>query len=218
MESAKAVAKRVAAVITPGASILDVGCGAGHYLTSLRNRINCSFSYTGVDATAAYVSLARKAFADQCNATFQKADIYDLPVADRSFDIVMCNNLLLHLPLIKPAISELYRVTKRMTIMRTLIGDVTYRIQEARSDELDESGAPVDWHYLNIYSKKTLAKVLRELSIASFQIEEDRDYDGSRINTERPAYHEKGVRTEVINGMQVGGHIIHPWSFLTINR
>lgn len=218
MESAKASAKRVAARIRPGSSILDVGCGAGHYFASLRKVIDCEFTYVGVDATPAYLSLAQKAFAEQAGVTFQVADIYNLPFADQSFDIVMCNNLLLHLPTIKPAIAELYRVAGQVAIIRTLIGDVTYRIQEGRSDVLNEEGIPEAWHFLNIYSSSAIGQLMRELHIDNFEIERDRDFDFSRINADKSSYHSEGVRTEVLNGMQVGGHIIHPWCFLTITR
>jgi ubiquinone/menaquinone biosynthesis C-methylase UbiE len=218
MESAKAVAKRLAGIIKPGWSVLDVGCGAGHYLTSLRKVIDCKFFYQGVDATSDYIALARKAFGGEDDVSFEVADIYDLPFAEQSFDVVMCNNLLLHLPSIKLAISELYRVTKRITLIRTLIGDVTYRIQEARSDALSDDGTPESWHYLNIYSAATIRRVLEELSIDRFEIEQDRDFDFSRINAEKSSYHRQGVKTEAVDGMQVGGHIVHPWSFLTLTR
>lgn len=218
MESGKAVARRVAKMIQPGWSILDVGCGAGHYLTSLRKVIDYDFSYVGVDATPDYVTLAQKAFAGQDAVSFEVADIYGLPFTDQSFDIVMCNNLLLHLPSIKPTIAELFRVSNRIVVIRTLIGDVTYRIQEARSDVLTGDGAPEAWHYLNIYSSATIERLMKELSIDRYEIEKDRDFDFSRINAEKTKYHDQGVKTEVVDGMQVGGHIIHPWSFLTITR
>ncbi|GGD44831.1 SAM-dependent methyltransferase [Muriicola marianensis] len=42
-----------------------------------------------------------------------KADICDLPFADESFDVILCNHVLEHIPDDKKAMSELFRVMKR---------------------------------------------------------------------------------------------------------
>jgi cyclopropane fatty-acyl-phospholipid synthase-like methyltransferase len=55
MESSKAIAKRVARELIHGDKLLDVGCGAGHYLKSLRNIVPYLFKYVGVDASADYL-------------------------------------------------------------------------------------------------------------------------------------------------------------------
>src|SRR5689334_220306 len=47
MESSKALAKTVKGIFHPGESLLDVGCGAGHYLRSLRREIGPDILYTG---------------------------------------------------------------------------------------------------------------------------------------------------------------------------
>lgn len=62
MESSKAVARHVAELATANDMILDVGCGAGHYLRSLDSILKIPFRYYGIDATQYYIELARKAF------------------------------------------------------------------------------------------------------------------------------------------------------------
>ena len=42
--------------------LLDVGCGAGHYLKSIKERLNKTVDYIGLDATKYYIDLAKKAF------------------------------------------------------------------------------------------------------------------------------------------------------------
>ncbi|WP_420349574.1 class I SAM-dependent methyltransferase [Pelagibius sp.] len=217
MESSKAAAKKVAALLRPGDKVLDVGCGAGHYLTSLRKAVSESFSYTGVDATESYIELAKRAFPADSAVSFEVGDVYSLPFRDQAFDIVMCNNLLLHLPNLKPALSELYRVTARNVVIRTLIGNTTYRIQEARSNKINDDGTLSEAHFLNIYSVETVKKMMEELAIPSFEIEEDKGFDCAKINAERELYPEDGVKTKVINGLQVGGYVIQPWAFLTLS-
>ena len=155
MESSKAVAARLRGVARPADQILDVGCGAGHYLRSLTRILPFTFQYTGVDATPRYVELARQAFASSPNAVFKTGDIYALPFADASYDLVMSNNLLLHLPSIQKPLQELCRVARRHVLVRTLVGERSFRIQEVRGsgDEFDENGEPHDFAYFNIYSK-----------------------------------------------------------------
>ena len=59
MESSKALALLLKDRVKQDDHILDVGCGGGHYLRSLRNTVNVSFRYTGVDITASYIDLAK---------------------------------------------------------------------------------------------------------------------------------------------------------------
>jgi ubiquinone/menaquinone biosynthesis C-methylase UbiE len=123
MESSKAVANLLKDIIQDSDRILDVGCGSGHYLKSLISTINCNFLYTGIDATFRYIELAKKAFSNQNNTEFMVGDIFDIPVEDNRFDVVMCNNVLLHLPSVQKPINELIRVSKRFVVIRTLIGN-----------------------------------------------------------------------------------------------
>ena len=54
MESSKAVGNLVAQYAEKDCMILDVGCGAGHYLVSLDRILKIPFSYHGIDATKNY--------------------------------------------------------------------------------------------------------------------------------------------------------------------
>lgn len=113
MESSKALARRVGSVWTTGNSILDVGCGAGHYLRSLRREIGSEFDYTGVDITPHHLALAKKAFAADARAYFQHANLFDLNFRDKSFDIAICTNLMQNLPNIVRPLGELSRVSRK---------------------------------------------------------------------------------------------------------
>jgi ubiquinone/menaquinone biosynthesis C-methylase UbiE len=113
MESSKALARLMKTRVRSGDKILDVGCGAGHYLRSLKREIEVPFTYTGVDATAGYVELARKAWAGETAARFEVGDVFGLPFGDGEFDVVFSCNLLLHLPSITTPMREIVRVAKR---------------------------------------------------------------------------------------------------------
>jgi ubiquinone/menaquinone biosynthesis C-methylase UbiE len=79
IESSKAVARRIKAIWASGDTIRDVGCGAGHYLVSLRRELGARLDYCGVDHLRHHIELARKAFENAPYARFELADLYKLP-------------------------------------------------------------------------------------------------------------------------------------------
>jgi ubiquinone/menaquinone biosynthesis C-methylase UbiE len=216
MESSKAVARLLAPHVRNGDSLLDVGCGA--------------FAYTGVDVTASFIEMAHRAWRDEAACTFLVDDIHQLSFADRSFDIVTCNNTLYVLRSIVQPLRELLRVARRMVLIRMLIGDRSFRIQEVFSDanwslsqvsaqhEFDHLGEPVDFGYHNIYSRAYVEALIHRLH-PGVQVAfiEDTYFDSAAINS---AAATAGLvnATQVVNGMQVSGnYIIQPWMFVQIS-
>ena len=218
MQSSIAVAKRLSGSVRAGNRILDVGCGSGHYLVSLRNRISCPFEYVGVDATAQYVERARRAFP---GIRFVQGDIFDLPFPDAEFDVVMCNNVLLHLPSIKEPLRQLVRVAKRQVIVRTLIGDRSFEVKacdEETAENFSDDGSLQKFHYFNIYSEEVVRGLLAEIpEVESSTIELDRDFDPVAIEAARK-HSNKANATSLVGGWQVNGYILEPWAFLTISK
>ena len=90
MESSKALCKILSPFYRRRMKVLDVGCGPGHYLKSLR-RLDENMDYTGMDITEYYIQMAKKAFD---GIPFYLGDIYNIPFGDNSFDIVLCSNVL----------------------------------------------------------------------------------------------------------------------------
>lgn len=221
MESSKALARRVAKLWQPGDNIMDVGCGAGHYLVSLRREIKDDFDYAGVDATAAYIELAQKAFADDQRARFGRADIYNLSFTSASFDIVVCSNVLPCLPDIVKPLRELVRVARKTVLIRFLCSDRTYLIRDVHPHDadLDDSGEPYLFNYLNIYSRRYVDHILNRMAdVAGYTIEDDREFAheaiGSALSNDRPDRSATGI----VGGYQVSGCILLPWSFLTVHK
>ena len=123
MESSKAVSKHLKKIVSKNDVIMDVGCGAGHYLNTLDKTFDKEFSYIGIDATKKYIEFAIEAYENQknplrTNTDFRVGDIFKLPTKDQEADIVMCNNVLLHLPSVEKPIKELYRSAKKYLIIR----------------------------------------------------------------------------------------------------
>jgi ubiquinone/menaquinone biosynthesis C-methylase UbiE len=213
MESSKAVAEIVKNCIKPKDLILDIGCGVGHYLTSLKRTIDVPFSYHGVDCTKHYIDLARRAFN---TGTFHVGDIYDLKFPDRCADIVMCNNVLLHLPSIEIPIRELLRVSNKYVIIRTLIGNCTFQIKQAEEPELHDSDGLVNYHYYNIYSESYIRSILQGYE---YQLKDDFHFDPINIGgSENYIGEQPKDLTVMVAGHQVNGYIIQPWKFIIIKK
>lgn len=91
--------------------VLDVGCGAGHFLAQLAQRAN---RVVGVDVDPAMVSRAELNLGDYRadNAQVVVGAIQALPFADASFDVVTCINVLFMFEHPIPLVQELYRVCR----------------------------------------------------------------------------------------------------------
>ena len=229
MESSKAAAKIVDSILQKNDLILDVGCGAGHYLVSLDKTLSLPFSYYGIDATSYYIDLARQAFsADQksnplrTSTNFENGDIFNLPLKDNFADIVMCNNVFLHLPSIKKALSELWRVTKKYVIVRTLIGNTSFRIKHIlQSEAYSEDGEPTNYYYFNIYSHTYITSLVKSLTnVKEFKIAKDDDFNPVNIGITNfdGCVSKPDNITTIVQGMQVNNYIIEPWHFLILEK
>lgn len=89
-------------------TILDVGCGEGH-LTKLLFDTDATREITGIDVRPDALEKARSLAK---NASFYKADIYELPFDSKSIDLVVATEVLEHLERPEVALSELKRVTR----------------------------------------------------------------------------------------------------------
>jgi SAM-dependent methyltransferase len=221
MESSKAAANRMGRVVCAGDRVLDVGCGAGHYLRSMKQRVDVPFTYTGADATPYYVKVANQAHAGDDNVNFVQSDIFALDFEDSAFDVVMCNNVLLHLPSIRTPLAELCRVAKRHVMVRTLIASKSYIVQDVAPGEdgcdFDANDEPVGFHYLNIYSEAYVRHLLAQNPrVESVEIVRDTEFDANAISDTERLLPRAWDATRVEGAMQVSGMILQPWSWLDI--
>lgn len=221
MESSKAAARRMSELMRDGDTVADVGCGAGHYLVSLKKTIAHDYRYIGIDATANYVELARKAFAGDDKVEFRQGDIFKLPLEDQSVDVAMCNNVLLHLPSVETPLAELVRIARRTVLVRTLIGDTSFAIRHvdpAPGGDEFENLEPKAFHFLNIYSQDYVRHILsKQDRVSDVEIVLDCDFDESKLTDTADALQHAWDATRAVNGMQISGYIVQPWSWLKID-
>ncbi len=90
-------------------TLLEVGCGRGFLLNYLTDHTN--LKTTGCDLYDSVPSLKK--------SEYVRASIYQLPFADKQFDVVACVHTIEHLRDVPGAIAELKRVAKKQVIIVT---------------------------------------------------------------------------------------------------
>lgn len=91
------------------ASVLEAGCGEGFVLKYLAEH-RPGWRLAGCDISAGAIAFARRT----CPADIglDVADIYRLPMPSRSFDLVICSEVLEHLADVPAALAELQRISR----------------------------------------------------------------------------------------------------------
>ena len=96
-------------------TVLDVGCGVGHWGTLLGSVLPADATVAGIEREPEWVEAAarraeRLGFADRFR--YQQGTAESLPFDDASFDLVTCQTLLIHVADPRAVIREMLRVTR----------------------------------------------------------------------------------------------------------
>ncbi|MGE3318563.1 MAG: class I SAM-dependent methyltransferase [Candidatus Berkiella sp.] len=96
-------------------SVLDIGCGIGHWGFTLAPFFNNDTQVQGIDPESAWVKKAtqrakEKGVHQQFHYQIGKAE--QIPFEDNSFDMVTCQTVLIHVSDINVALKEMIRVLK----------------------------------------------------------------------------------------------------------
>lgn len=97
----------------PTTTLLEVGCGSGRVYERLVPQLIAQESYTGVDTSQAMLAHARRRHPD---GRFLHGDAYRLGFGDGAFDVVVCFEVLRHLPEVGPVIRELVQASRTSAI------------------------------------------------------------------------------------------------------
>lgn len=107
-----------------GSLVLEAGCGVGAQTVTLAAR-SPGARFTSIDVSAESIEQARQRVADAAltNVEFQRADIFALPFAERSFDHVFVCFVLEHLSRPVEALSILKRLLRPGGSITVIEGD-----------------------------------------------------------------------------------------------
>jgi ubiquinone/menaquinone biosynthesis C-methylase UbiE len=104
------------------AHVLEVGCGTG-VLTRTLARWPDIDAVVGVDVAPTLLSKARDLAMDLPNVIFQEADGRALPFEDETFDVVVFDSTLFHVPGPERTLAEAFRVLRPLGLLATFDGD-----------------------------------------------------------------------------------------------
>ena len=96
--------------LRPGHALLDVGCGPGTITVDLATRV-APGGVVGLDASTTVIAEARS-LAGRSAATFLVGDLFVLPFADDTFDVVHAHQVLQHVGRPVEALAEMRRVCR----------------------------------------------------------------------------------------------------------
>ena len=230
MEVSKAMANILKNKIKNNNHILDVGCACGHYYRSIKKRIHKNFFYTGTDPYKIFLDKAKIAWKKDHNTNFVKGNIYKLPFKKNQFDVTICSNVFIHLNKVKKPLKELLRVTKKTIILRTVLYDMSYKIQLVYNknwwkntnvkakDEFDDNGNPRAYSYFNILSKDYLRGTIKDIyPKAKIKLIKD-NFFSKRIINKSIKRRKRPLATRIIGNEQFSGCLMQPHYFVIISK
>ncbi len=101
--------------INTARSVLDLGCGIGHWGRVLLPHLPSDVSLVGLDREPEWVAKAQAIAAARAldsRSRYVQGDATRIPFQDAEFDLVTCQTVLIHMPDAKAAIREMIRVLK----------------------------------------------------------------------------------------------------------
>jgi len=100
--------------LAPGMDVLDVCCGMGSSALPAAERVGPSGHVVAVDLAQNLLDKGSRRAAGRglANIEFRRADLEDLPFADRSFDVVMCLFGIFFVPDLHRAVRGLWRLVR----------------------------------------------------------------------------------------------------------
>ena len=230
MEVSKAMANIVKKKINSDNKIRDVGCACGHFYRSIKKRVKKKFYYTGTDPYPIFLDRAKIAWKNDKNVNFVKGNIYNLPFKKNQFDLSFCSNVFIHLNDVKKPLKELLRVTKKTIIIRTVLYDVSYKIQlvynnkwwsdtnVSPAEEFDNKGNPKAYSYFNVLSFDYITANIKKINPdVSIKIVKD-NFFNKKVITKSQKKEKRPLATRIIGDEQVSGCILQPHYFIIIDK
>lgn len=99
--------------IRDGMTVLEIGCGTGSIWIGHEEIVSGCEKLILTDLSEGMLEAAEKNLGERENMEYRKADIQSLPFMDESFDAVIANSMLYHVPDIEKGLREVRRVLKK---------------------------------------------------------------------------------------------------------
>ncbi len=157
--------------VSDGELVLDIGCGEGRHAWELCKRSSCCLYGVDIDETslkkahyAFYLLEQQKEI--KGNWALTRADITSLPFKGKSFDKIVCSEVLEHVPDDIAAIRELVRVLKDKG---TIAISVPSYLPEALCWKIDRNYYDRPGGHVRIYKQSELVAKLEENNLRVYE-------------------------------------------------
>ncbi len=153
-----------------GYRVSDVGCGSGRHLAEVLRTENTQAFGIDIDLKDLNKAKDRLDYLEKIGeyqgiCQLMRADINRLPFPDNCFDLVICSEVLEHIPDDRKAISELVRILKPG---KTMVISVPRYMPEKICWALSEDYHSVENGHIRIYKKQEIIRLSESLGLQKY--------------------------------------------------
>jgi SAM-dependent methyltransferase len=166
-----------------GETLLDAGCAGGYYLHALRKR-GVQLEYHGLDYTPEMIELARAELCPRAGLDPSRFTLGAIEELDRSYDHVLCFNVLTNSPHYAAPLERLARCTRRRLVLRESLGE-NLIVRYTPDPYLDEGRRDIRVYH-NEYPLAEVSAFLGELGFSVTTVVDRRSNDGVEMVVDIP--------------------------------
>ena len=161
--------------ITKKVDVIDFGCGYGYLGLVLMPLLPNGSSYTGVDISEKLINKGKEIFKDlPFNHKFILSSVNNVPEKDDTFDIAICNSVLMHIPEPDAVLAEMKRITKNDGMIITCesnwnaVNALLYIDGIKKSKITDLGFLQILFERIHEKTKRIISKIFRPASVTAF--------------------------------------------------
>ena len=149
---------------------IDVGCGNGRHLKSLGFQLS-NAKIIGIDQSVQEINKLQSEFSEhicknQNSYKFIMGDVRNIQIKDNSQDLVICSEVLEHVPNFKDVLKECYRILRPGAVM--LISVPSY-FPESLCWKYSKKYMQTPGGHIRIFKKAFLEECFKELNLKVFK-------------------------------------------------